>query len=91
MGKRAGVGPYAFVSGRGVEVDAIVVLLVGAELVSSECDCSSGLSISGLAACECCIGPARAAAIHSRWICPSVRSISRSKCCRARLLLCVQV
>ena len=42
-----------FVSGLGVDVDAIVFLLVGTASVSSESEPSSELSVVALAAREC--------------------------------------
>jgi len=50
---RGGAASLNFVSGLGVDVDAIVFLLVGTASVSSESDSSSALSVVELAALEC--------------------------------------
>ena len=54
-GVRLGIGGTSFplVSGLGLDVDAIVFLLVGTASVSSESDPSSELSVVELAAREC--------------------------------------
>ena len=50
---RGGAAALPFVSGLGVDVDAIVFLLVGTASVSSESELSSALSVVELAAREC--------------------------------------
>jgi len=50
---KGGSASQPFVSGLGVDVDAIVFLLVGTASVSSESEPSSELSIVVLAAPEC--------------------------------------
>jgi len=50
---KGGSAPLPFVSGLGVDVDAIVFLLVGTASVSSESEPSSELSVVALVAREC--------------------------------------
>jgi len=50
---RGGVSSLPFVSGLGVDVDAIVFLLVGTAFVSSESELSLALSVVELAALMC--------------------------------------
>jgi len=50
---KGGAASLPFVSGLGLDVDAIVFLLVGTASVSSECDSSSALSVVELAALAC--------------------------------------
>ena len=72
-----GASPLPFVSGFGVDVEAIVFLLVGTASVSSESEYYSWkLSVSYLAARECCIDSAKASPSPSGLISPAVRSIS---------------
>ena len=68
--------PLPFVSGLGVDVDAIVFLLVGTASVSSSSEPSSELSVVTLAARECWIDSANASPSPSRSISVWVRSIS---------------
>ena len=73
---KGGSAPLPFVSRLGVDVDAIVFLLVGTASVSSESEPSSELSVVSLVACECWIDSANASPSPSRSISVSVRSIS---------------
>jgi len=50
---RGGAASLSFVSGLGVDVDAIVFLVVGTASVSSESELFSALSGVGLAVREC--------------------------------------
>jgi len=50
---KGGAAALPFVSGLGLDVYAIVFLLVGTASVSSESDSSSALSVVELAALEC--------------------------------------
>ena len=50
---KGGPPSLLFVSGLGLDVDAIVFLLVGTASVSSESDSSSALFVVELAALEC--------------------------------------
>jgi len=67
---------FPLVSGLGLDVDAIVFLLVGTASVSSDSDPSSELSVVELTARECRIDSANASPSPSRSISVSVRSIS---------------
>ena len=73
---KGGSAPLPFVSALGMDVDAIVFLLVGTGSVLSESEPSSELSVVALAARECWIDSANASPSPSRSILVSVRSIS---------------
>ena len=83
----SGCSSFPLVSGLGLDVDPIVLLLVGTASFSSESDPSSELSVVELAARECWIDSANASPSPSSSISVSVRSISWSIGCWAVLSL----